>query len=107
MSTFPVDLEPTFTVDKVPLTLPGKADPVHVSLTFAHMSRDEREAFDERYAGKPIRDALCEVLRGWGGFSRPYSAEARDALLDNYPTVVPEMWQTFRSEVTKSKRKNW
>lgn len=103
---FPVDLDPTFTVDKVPLTVPGRAEPVMVSLTFVHLDSKARDQFDVDFKDKSIRDALTYLLRGWAGFSKPFSAEARDAVFDNYPIVVNEMWRTWRDEITQSKRKN-
>lgn len=103
---FPVDPDPTFTVENVALTVPGRAEPVMVSLTFAHLDQKARDQFDVDFKDKPIREALTHVLRGWGGFSKPFSAEARDSVFDNYPVSVSEMWRTYRDEMTTSKRKN-
>lgn len=103
---FPVDPYPTFTVDNVELSLPGQAEPVLVSLTFAHLDQRARDQFDVDFKDRPIREALTHVLHGWGGFSKPFSAEARETVFDNYPVTVAEMWRTYREEMTQSKRKN-
>lgn len=103
---FPVDPDPTFTVEGVELSLPGRADPVVVSLTFAHLTQAERDEFDAQFKDGPLRDAVTYLLRGWSGFSKPFSSEARDKVFDNYPTTVSEMWRTYRDEMTQSKRKN-
>lgn len=103
---FPVDPDPTFTVEGVELSLPGRADPVVVSLTFAHLTQAQRDEFDVQFKDRPIREALTHVLKGWAGFSKPFTAEARESVFNNYPITVSEMWRTYRDEMTTSKRKN-
>lgn len=103
---FPVDLDPTFTVEGVQLTVPGRAEPVVVSLTFAHLTPAQRDEFDVQFKDRSVREALAHLIRGWTGFSKPFSAEALDAVLANYPMTASEMWRTYRDEMTASKRKN-
>lgn len=103
---FPVTPNPTFTVETVPVTLPGKAEPVTVGIEFKHRTAEELQEFQATFGEVPLHEAMHEVVVGWTGFSQPFSADALKQVCKAYPVVAKELWRTYLDELTTSKRKN-
>ncbi len=127
---FKLNPAPTF-VAQVPLSVPGQAEPVPLSITFKHKTRP---AFAEWHArahqmpdaapvGAAIADiarsvtqhdvsVLKDVIEDWSGLVGadgapvPYTVANLGDLLDNYPASAREIYAAYKAELTEAKRKN-
>lgn len=102
---FKLNPKPTFTA-RVPLSVPGEAKPAPVDIEFRHFSRKGIQAFFEGLQGKSDAESLGEIIVGWKGIDVPFTAEALEQLLDNYPSAARELFDAFRRELMESREKN-
>lgn len=95
---------------KVPLSVPGLADPVEVDFRFRHKAKDALAAWIAK-ADKLDAALLHEVIAGWGvqddaGAPLAYNLGALQQLLQNYTAADAEIFRTYIAELGRSKRKN-
>lgn len=107
---FKLDPAPEFDA-KVPLSVPGIADPVEVSFRFRHKGKDALAAWIVK-AHQLSAEMLHEVIVGWGvtdqaGEAQPYNLGALQQLLQNYPAADQELFKSYVGELGRSKRKNF
>lgn len=115
--------KPTF-IAAVQLTVPGQPEPAEVDFTFIHKGRLELalwrsqvqapadpEKLKTWVAPKDV-DFLAEVITDWGrvddpeGKPVPYSKNALEELLDNYPAAAGEIYGGYLRAQTESRAKN-
>lgn len=103
--------DPTFET-LVKITVPGHPAPVEVPMTFRHMPTDERVEWLKASAEKKMVDALPEIIVDWKGVMGddgqvvPYSKEALNTLLNNYPAAATEILRAWGAELLESRIKN-
>lgn len=110
---FKLNPAPTF-VAQVPLSVPGKAEPVPLSITFKHKGKEALYLWLESAREQSDDHAtLSSVIDGWSGLLDeaggpvPYSADNLQRLLDNYPSAAAELFRSYTKELSESKRKNF
>lgn len=105
---FTIEPNPTFVVP-VKLPVPGKP-PVPVKFRFRHMDEDAYKAMlkESREAGESGATFLARFVDGWEGenISTPFSIEALEKLVKNYPKAGPEIFRTFEAELVGALGKN-
>jgi len=94
---YEIDLAPRYTLP-VQLTVPGRAEPMSVPMVFQHLGT---KAFNAWIAsGERFKDQggdaafLAVVLVDWR-WSRPFSVQALDELLDAYQHAGDEIFSTY------------
>jgi len=82
---FTVQPKPTFTLD---VEIPTPNGPVEIRGTFKHKGRKAMAEFLEGLSKGETTDveALMDLMVGWEKVDTPFSAEALEQVLDNYPT---------------------
>lgn len=103
--------DPKFVHD-VSLTVPGKKDPVKVSVTWRHKTQDEYKAwiasasdFAKDGGGGDV-GFLGLVMCDWSGFDHPYSQTALADVLQNYHAAGREFLDAYRTGLVESRAKN-
>ena len=104
MAAFNLDPAPTFGAD-VPITRPELDAPALLPITFRHQSRDDLKAWVAGIAEKGDAASLHEVIVGWDA-SGPYSREALDKLLADFPPSANELIHGYLRALTESRAKN-
>jgi hypothetical protein len=102
---FKITPKATFTA-AVALSVPGEAVLARISVDYKHLSKKAVKAYFEGLEGKTDAEALGEIITGWDGVDQPYSREALDALIDNYPAAAGELFEAFRRELLEARQKN-
>ena len=102
---FTINPEPLFTAD-VPMTVPGKTEPVITRMTFKYKNKEQLLEFGKFLKKAPIEDALLEIVEGWSGVDAPFTPENLKLLLGNYLTAGNEIIQAYHREAYQSKVKN-
>jgi len=101
-----INPDPQFTVDDLQITIPGKKDPVKVSMTFKYKNREELAKFFKSIVGKPYDKVIPEIVVGWDGFDKAYSQETLKEFLLNYPSAGSEIVSQYESLSLASRIKN-
>lgn len=96
---------PTFTAT-AELSVPGQEKTARVTVTFKHLARNKIQEYFKGLEGKTDADALGEIMVGWDGIDEKFSPEALAELLDNYPAAAGELFESFRTNLMESRRKN-
>lgn len=106
---FNLNPSPTFKA-KVPLSVPGMAQPLEVEFTFKHKTRTAVEKWATEYVANPGADTLGEVIADWSlkrdGEAVPYSHSALAELIEAYIPARAEISDAYLNELTRAKRKN-
>lgn len=106
---FNLNPAPTFKA-KVPLSVPGVAQPLEVEFTFRHKTRTAVEKWAADYVDNPGADTLHQVIADWtvtqDGEPVPYSHSALAELLERYTPARSEISDAYLIELTRAKRKN-
>lgn len=108
---FQLDPSPTFDV-QVPISVPGKAQPLDLSVSFRHKRKTAIAAWINTARGRTDVEILGEVIESWSGVHNakgedvPYSVAALTTLLENYPAAKDDLFQVYLRELTEAKRKN-
>ncbi|MEY2686558.1 MAG: hypothetical protein RL375_756 [Pseudomonadota bacterium] len=108
---FQLDPAPTFDAS-VSISVPGQADGIALQVTFRHKRKTAIADWISRARGRSDAEILDEVIERWSGVHNaagkdvPYSREALDTLLENYPAAKDDLFQTYLRELTEAKRKN-
>jgi len=108
---FKINPNPTFAV-AVPLTVPGLPEPLEVTFTFRHKTRDALRAWVESGRGKDEIALLHELIEGWAGVFDdagapvPYSLTALNNLVGGYWAAQEEISDAYLRELKESKTKN-
>jgi len=97
--------EPKFKAD-VPLTIPGKPEPVVVSMTFKYMTRQQFISFMEDEKDRLLTDTVGELITGWDGFDAEYSRENLNTFFEHYPNAPIEIWREYNKQLFESRVKN-
>jgi hypothetical protein len=103
--------DPTFDA-LVSLTVVGLLEPIKLPMTFRHMASDKVQDWFKSNEGKKPAEALSEIIDGWNGVmgedgkNVPYSPEALDTLLKNYPAATLEIVRAWQTELNESRVKN-
>ena len=101
-----INPDPQFTVDDLQITVPGKKEPVKVSMTFKYKNREQLVDFFKSIVGKPYDEVIPDILTGWSGFDAAYSPESLKELLLNYPSAGSEIVSQYESLSLASRIKN-
>lgn len=94
------------------LHVPGEKDPSEIKVTFKYLDREQLVAWQKKHGGKPVNEALFEIIHDWEGIafedgnSAPYSAENLNKLLIAYHTAGDDLTQAFLRETLGARRKN-
>ena len=102
---FKLQPNPTFKAP-VLLSVPGEDKPKEIVVEFRHQTGKQLKAYFEHIKGKTDAEAVVDLIVGWGGVDKAYSAEALDELLDNYPVAAGEIFAAYRESALESRRKN-
>lgn len=108
---FQLDPNPTFEVS-VLISVPGKADGLALLVIYRHKRKTALADWIGRAPGRSDVEILGEVIEGWSGMHDaagkdvPYTRDALDTLLENYPAAKDDLFQTYLRELTEAKRKN-
>ncbi len=108
MNIIKLNPDPTFKA-VVGVSIAGHAEPVPVEFEFKYFPADEREAFFEQLKTEEtsINDALGKLIVGWGKqIDSPFSGQALQQFLRNYPAAGKDIWHGYVCEVGASKVKN-
>ena len=97
--------DPTFTAD-VPLTVPGKAQPVTIQMEFKYVAGEAAGKFFEDIATKTNVEAITTFAVGWKKVDAPFSKEAVEMLLGNYPNAAQEIFAAYQRNLFESRVKN-
>jgi hypothetical protein len=104
---FVLNPKPTF---KHAVTIPTPVGDATLTLEFKHKGRKALDAFIESLksddAQRPVYEIIPEIVVGWEGIDTPFSAEALDALLDNYPTASNAIFNAYASALVEGVQKN-
>lgn len=113
----PLKLKPIETFwAPVLISAPGVPKPFAVDFEFVHKTKDQLRAYVARVAeqdllgekGVPPEILLGEVIRNWRGLEDEpaYSESSLRDLINNYPAAGREIFESYKSELAESKRKN-
>lgn len=104
---FKINANPTFKC-KVQISIAGSDKPGTIEVEFRHFPRAKLKAFYDAMKTSDEDDAhhLKLIIAGWSGVDVPYSDEALEALLDQYPAAARELFAAYSTELLESKRKN-
>lgn len=103
--------QPTFRVE-VPLTVPGRPEPIGVHVTFRHKNRLALAEHLAKAPGRDDADVLHDVIESWSGIvdaagaEVPFSMGSLTDLLNEYSAASGELHRAYLRELTESKRKN-
>ncbi|WP_247538437.1 phage tail assembly chaperone [Ralstonia pseudosolanacearum] len=105
---FSINPKPTFTAEAdIPLAGGGTEK---LQLVFKHKTRDEVKAFFEHVSAgaddQSDADVLLEIVAGWEDVDVPFSREALDQLVQNYPSAPRAIFDTYLGELTGQRRGN-
>lgn len=101
---FKLQPDPTFKA-KADIPVPG-AEPAPLQLEFKHFSQSGWDAYLKEHDGIKVRDALFDVVVGWEIDGVPFSREAFDTLLDEYPGAEAAIWNAYHAERFGNRAKN-
>ena len=105
---FALQPKPTFEAD-VTITTPGGGEG-KVTFQFKHLGRKALKSFYESLGeGEEARkdhEALMDLIAGWKGVDTPFSAEALETLLDNYPSASMALFDAYNKALFEAKQKN-
>ncbi|CBJ37898.1 conserved protein of unknown function [Ralstonia solanacearum CMR15] len=105
---FSINPKPTFTAEAAIPVAGGGTE--KLQLVFKHKTRDEVKAFfAQAGAGADDQsdaDVLLEIVAGWEGVDVPFSREALDQLVQNYPAAPRAIFDTYLAELTGQRRGN-
>ena len=98
---------PTFKA-KVGIPVPGADKPAEIVCVFAHMTRDEYQAFADpaALASRGDLDSLIRILRGWEGVDAEFSADALAMLCQQYHGAAFAISSAFVQELTRARLGN-
>lgn len=104
---FALQPKPTFKQD---VTIPTTTGEGVIEFEFKHKGRKALKAFYESLGeGDTARsdvDALGELIAGWSKVDGKYSAEALEALLDNYPAAARVIFEGYNKGLFEGRQKN-
>ncbi|AQW29527.1 phage tail assembly chaperone [Ralstonia syzygii subsp. celebesensis] len=107
---FSINPKPTFAAEvAIPVAGGGTEK---LQLVFKHKTRDEVKAFfAQAGAGagaddQSDADVLLEIVAGWEDVDVPFSREALDQLVQNYPSAPRAIFDTYLAELTGQRRGN-
>lgn len=101
---FKLNPEPTFRVS-VPIPVPGAAD-MELEVEFRHKTRDELQAFFTGFQDRTDVECLMEIVAGWHNCETPFSREALETLLQNYPKANTAILGKYSAETVVSRLGN-
>ena len=107
---FKLQPNPTFKAD-VTFAVPG-GDEGKIKLIFKHKGRKALAEFvkslTEEGSTRTDLDGLLEIIVGWDGVQEPFSKEALETLLDNYPSAAKAIYDVYFPAVSEgtAARKN-
>lgn len=101
--------KPTFEQD-VLIPVPG-GDAAKITFVFNHKGIKELQAFYATLSveGGELRkdpDALGELIAGWKAVDTPYSPEALEDLINDYPGSAKVIFDGYNKGLFEGKRKN-
>lgn len=104
---FSITPNPVFTIP-VQISVPGEAVPATITVRFKHKNKAALKALGERIEKGELDDpqVLTELVDGWQDVDQPYSREALEALLNNYPASAGELLTAWRKAISESRVKN-
>lgn len=102
---FKIQHNPTFKTI-VPLSIAGQEEQPEIEVEFKYFGRRALREVIDRNAAEGEAAILKEVVVGWGRIDEPYSTEALDRLLDEFPAAASDFFIAYRRELVESKRKN-
>lgn len=108
---FQLDPAPNFPAT-VLISVPGQAGGTPLLVIFRHKRKTAIADWISRARGRSDVEILSEVIERWDGMHNgrgeevPYSVDALDTLLENYPAAKDDLFQTYLRELTEAKRKN-
>lgn len=88
------------------ISIAGQERPIEIEVEFKYFGKKDLAAYYAGLAGKSDADGLSEIMVGWGKVDAPYSREALETLLENYPRSAADLFEAFRRELLEAKRKN-
>ena len=98
--------DPEFTAE-VQITVPGRAEPAPVQITYKYMSKPEVEEFLALSKGLSDDEACRQIVRGWGeGIDAKFTPENLDTFLASYHAAAFEIVMAYFRELTASRVKN-
>ena len=104
---FVLQPKPTFVY---PVSIPTADGDVEIQLTFNHKGKKALKAFfaslGEGDNARTDLDAISELVSDWSGVGTPYSQEALDILLDNYPSSAKLIFEAYNKGLFEGLRKN-
>ena len=109
---FVLNPAPTFMV-QVPITVPGKAEPLELAITFKHKNRAALAAWAAAGVGKDDTELLGELIVTWSGMQDDkgedvlYSFTALNDLIAGYWAARDEIISAYLRELKESKIKNF
>ncbi|NUU68424.1 hypothetical protein HQN64_20270 [Enterobacteriaceae bacterium BIT-l23] len=103
MSTkFTLQPKPTFKANvKIPR---AGAEDGELTITFRHKPLKELSAI-EKLDGKTAVDFMMEIIDGWA-LPDEFNAENLEILLENYPSALRTIPETYYRELTGNREKN-
>lgn len=103
---FQIDPNPTFTADAdIPVAGGGTSK---LTLVFKHKTKDEAREYFSRTStdGEDDVGALLEIVEGWEDVDAPFSREALDRVLQNYPGAPRAIFGAYLAELMGQRRGN-
>lgn len=105
---FSINPNPTFAAEvAIPVAGGGTEK---LNLLFKHKRRDDVREFFARASegadGESDADVLLEIVEGWEDVDAPFSREALDQLVQNYPAAPRAIFDTYLAELTGQRRGN-
>jgi hypothetical protein len=94
---------PTFKA-KVAIPVPGGKS-VDVEFVYKHRTRDEYKEFVDNLPDREDVDVIMDIASGWD-LEDAFSAEAMEAMTQNYIGSAYAIIQTYISELTNARVKN-
>jgi hypothetical protein len=81
-----------------------------IEIEFRHKGRKALKAyFDSLGEGDTARndkDALSELIAGWGKIDVEYTLDNLETLLDNYPTAAKAIFEAYNKGLFEGRQKN-
>lgn len=104
---FSVNASPTFKATVKFGTPDGEAS---FKVIFKHKGRKALAEFVQSLtaedAGRTDFEALTEIIVAWEDVKEPYSKDALEQMLDNYPTAAKAFFDAYFPALTEGARKN-
>lgn len=104
---FKLQPNPTFKVD---VTIPRPEGDGTIKFEFKHKGRKAlKEFYDSIGEGdnsRPDLEVVLDLIAGWSGVDTPFSPEALDDLLDNYPGSTGAIFEAYRKGLVEGRQKN-